>query len=78
MCPHAQAERQWRRELYDALLQAVIGAAGSLNLSYHPPRPQGQQVTYSYMIHVSSALSSASPAASTYRTHPRGRRGSSR
>jgi len=68
VCPHAQAERQWRHELYDALLQAVIGAAGSLNLSYHPPRPQGQQVTHSYMICISSVLSLASPAASSYHT----------
>lgn len=39
----AQAGQTWRRELYDALLQAAIEVVGSLNLSYHAPRQQGEQ-----------------------------------
>lgn len=37
-----QGAQLWRQGLYDALLQAVMSAADSLNLSYHPARPQHQ------------------------------------
>lgn len=35
-----QENQHWRRGLYDALMQAIMNAVDSLNLTYHTARQQ--------------------------------------